>query len=228
MPLFENLFPYTNLHNLNLDWIIEMIEGIDPETVQALQELTPEFIAQINNKVNEAQIAATSAQTSASEANAAKDNAAARAAESAQKASEASASAATANNEAVRSENAANNAESSAETAVANALSVVTYGITPSSYATIGDSQILKSGKTYTFYLACTITGKDVSGKTDIGTVNYFPGISESRRFTGWFWRSGSPRAVGTATLSTNGVLSVNNANFEIGDILYIDTAFMA
>ena len=29
MPLFENLFPYTNLHNLNLDWIIEMIEGID-------------------------------------------------------------------------------------------------------------------------------------------------------------------------------------------------------
>ena len=55
MPLFENLFPYTNLHNLNLDWIIEMIEGIDPETVRALQELTPEFIAQINNKVNEAQ-----------------------------------------------------------------------------------------------------------------------------------------------------------------------------
>ena len=221
MPLFENLFPYTNLHNLNLDWIIEMIEGIDPEVVRELQELTPEFIEQINNKVNEAQIAATSAQTSASEANAAKENAATSAAEAATNAT-------AANADAVRAENAANNAESSAVTAVANALSVVTYGITPSSYATIGDSQILKSGKTYTFYLACTITGKDVSGKTDIGTVNYFPGISESRRFTGWFWRSGSPRAVGTATLSTNGVLSVNNANFEIGDILYIDTAFMA
>lgn len=221
MPLFENLFPYTNLHNLNLDWIIEMIEGIDPETVQALQELTPEFIAQINNKVNEAQIAATAAQSSASEANAAKDNAAASATEATQKAAEAGA-------DAVRAENAANNAESSAATAVANALSVITYGVTQSSYATIGDAQILQSGKTYTFYLACTITGKGVSGTTDIGTINYFPGISESRRFAGWFWRSGSPHAVGTATLSTNGVLSVNNANFEIGDVLYIDTAFMA
>ena len=221
MALFNHLSPYSNLHDINLDWIISIIKSIDPAVIKALQNLTPEFIKQINNKVNEAQIAATSAQRSASDANTAKDNAATSAAEAATNSAAAGA-------DAVRAENAANNAESSAVTAVANALSVVTYGITSSSNATFGDSQILKSGKTYTFYIACTITGKDVSGKTDIGTVNYFPGISESRRFTGWFWRSGSPSAVGTATLSTNGVLSVNNANFEIGDVLYIDTAFMA
>lgn len=215
MPLFENLFPYTNLHNLNLDWIIEMIEGIDPEVIQALQELTPEFIEQINNKVNEAQIAATSAQTSASEANTAKNNAATSAAE--------------AGAGAVRAENAANEAGSKAETVVTNTLAVSTHGVDQSSYATIGDAQVYKSGKTYTLFLSCTMTGKNASGTTtDVGTVAYFPGTSENRRFIGNFWRSGSPNSIGTVTVSTNGVISVNNANFEIGDALYIDTAFMA
>lgn len=76
MALFNRLTPYSNLHDINLDWIISIIKSIDPAVIKALQKLTPEFIQQINNKVNEAQIAATSAQTSASEANASKESAA--------------------------------------------------------------------------------------------------------------------------------------------------------
>ena len=79
MALFNRLTPYSNLHDINLDWIISIIKSIDPAVIKALQNLTPEFIKQINNKVNEAQIAATSAQRSASEANTAKDSAAASA-----------------------------------------------------------------------------------------------------------------------------------------------------
>lgn len=187
MPLFENLFPYTNLHNLNLDWIIEMIEGIDPETVQALQELTPEFIAQINNKVNEAQIAATSAQRSASEANTAKDNAATSATEAAQKASEASASAATANNEAVRADNAANRAEAT----IANALNPEFISMTAvDSYvegSTIAQCKV--SGKSAVINIDCLMTG---TKSNEYWTPIYTLGKTVSGTFFGWGYLDGS------------------------------------
>lgn len=180
MPLFENLFPYTNLHNLNLDWIIEMIEGIDPETVQALQELTPEFIAQINNKVNEAQIAATAAQTSASEANTAKENAA-------QKASEASASAATANNEAVRADNAANRAEAT----IANALNPEFISMTAvNSYvegSTIAQCKV--SGKSAVINIDCMMTG---TKSNEYWTPIYTLGKAVNGTFFGWGYLDGS------------------------------------
>ena len=180
MPLFENLFPYTNLHNLNLDWIIEMIEGIDPETVQALQELTPEFIAQINNKVNEAQIAATSAQRSASEANTAKENAATSAAE-------ASARAVTAGNEAVRAENAAN----SAEATIANALNPEFISMTAvASYvegATIAQCKV--SGKSAVINIDCMING---TKSNEYWTPIYTLGKAVSGTFFGWGYLGGS------------------------------------
>ena len=180
MPLFENLVPYTNLHNLNLDWIIEMIEGIDPETVQALQKLTPEFIAQINNKVNEAQIAATSAQRSASEANNAKDNATTSAAEAAQKATEADA-------DAVRAENAAN----SAETTIANALNPEIISMTAvDSYvegSTIAQCKV--SGKSAVINIDCMLTGTK-SG--EYWTAIYTLGKSVNGTFFGWGYLNGS------------------------------------
>ena len=180
MPLFENLFPYTNLHNLNLDWIIEMIEGIDPETIRALQELTPEFIAQINNKVNEAQIAATAAQSSASEANAAKENAATSAAE-------ASAGAATANNEAVRADNAANRAEAT----IANALNPESISITAvDSYvegATIAQCNV--SGKSAVINIDCMMTG---TKSNEYWTPIYTLGKAVSGTFFGWGYLGGS------------------------------------
>lgn len=180
MPLFENLFPYTNLHNLNLDWIIEMIEGIDPETVQALQELTPEFIAQINNKVNEAQIAATSAQRSASEANTAKDNATTRAAEAAQKATEAGA-------DAVRAENAANNAEAT----VANALNPESISMTAvDSYVEVSTiTQCKVSGKTAVVNIDCVMTG---AKSEEYWTPIYTLGKAVNGTFFAWGYLGGS------------------------------------
>lgn len=187
MPLFENLFPYTNLHNLNLDWIIEMIEGIDPETVQALQELTPEFIAQIDNKVNEAQIAATSAQTSASEANTAKENAATSATEAAQKATEATASATTANNEAVRADNAASRAEAT----IANALNPESISMTAvDSYvegSTIAQCKV--SGKSAVINIDCMMTG---TKSEEYWTPIYTLGKAVSGTFFGWGYLGGS------------------------------------
>lgn len=180
MPLFENLFPYTNLHNLNLDWIIEMIEGIDPETVQALQELTPEFIAQINNKVNEAQIAATSAQTSASEANAAKENATTSAAEAATNAT-------AANADAVRAENAAN----SAEATIANALNPEFISLTAvDSYvegSTIAQCKV--SGKSAVINIDCMMTG---TKSNEYWTPIYTLGTAVSGTFFGWGYLGGS------------------------------------
>ena len=187
MPLFENLFPYTNLHNLNLDWIIEMIEGIDPETVQALQELTPEFIAQINNKVNEAQIAATSAQTSASEANTAKENAATSAAEASQKAAESAQKAAAAGSEAVRAENAAN----SAEATIANALNPEFISMTAvDSYvegSTIAQCKV--SGKSAVINLDCMMTG---AKSNEYWTAIYTLGKAVNGTFFGWGYLGGS------------------------------------
>lgn len=216
MALFNHLFPYSNFHDINLDWIISIIKSIDPAVIQALQELTPDIIEQVNQKVSEAQAAAIAAQSSASEANTARENAATSATEAAQEATAASA-------DAVRAENAANNAAN----VVADALAVKSFGMTSSAHASIGDAQILQSGKTITFYLAGTMTGKADGARTNVGTVTNFPTLSSVRRFFGWFWRGGAPTAVGTTEISTNGILSVNNANFEIGDVLYIDTAFM-
>lgn len=209
MAFFNHLFPYTNLHNINLDWIISIIKSIDPAVIQALRELTPNIIEQVTQKVNEAQAAAIAAQSSASEANTAKENAATSAVE--------------AEKDAVRAENAANNAAN----VVADALAVKSFGITASAHASTGDIQILQSGKTVTFYLTGTLTGKAAGARTDVGTVTNFPTLTSIRRFCTWFWRGGAPTAVGTAEISTDGILSVNNANFEIGDMLFIDTAFM-
>lgn len=216
MALFNHLFPYSNLHDINLDWIISIIKSIDPAVIQALQQLTPDIIEQVTQKVNEAQAAAIAAQSSASEANTAKENAATSAAEAA-------ADATLANADAVRAENAANNAAN----VVADALAVKSFGVTSSAHASVGDAQILQSGKTITLYLAGTLTGKAAGERTEVGTVTNFPTLTSGRRFCGWFWRGGAPTAVGTAEISTDGILSVNNANFEIGDVLYIDTAFM-
>lgn len=108
MALFNHLFPYSNLHDINLDWIISIIKSIDPAVIQALQELTPDIIEQVTQKVNEAQAAAIAAQSSASEANIAKDNAATSAAEAEMDATEAAADAARAENAKTAVENSLN------------------------------------------------------------------------------------------------------------------------
>ena len=187
MALFNRLTPYSNLHDINLDWIISIIKSIDPAVIKALQNLTPEFIKQINNKVNEAQIAATSAQTSASEANTAKENAATSATEAAQKATEASASAATANNEAVRADNAANRAEAT----IANALNPEFISMTAvDSYvegSTIAQCKV--SGKSAVINIDCMMTG---TKSNEYWTPIYTLGKAVSGTFFGWGYLDGS------------------------------------
>lgn len=120
MALFNHLFPYSNLHDINLDWIISIIKSIDPAVIQALQELTPDIIEQVNQKVSEAQAAAIAAQSSASEANTARENAATSAAEAAQDATEADA-------DAVRAENARIAVENSLAPTTKNLTAETTY-----------------------------------------------------------------------------------------------------
>lgn len=46
-------YPYTNLHDLNLDWIIKQIETLDANTIQTISEEVPKVLANLNtNNVN--------------------------------------------------------------------------------------------------------------------------------------------------------------------------------
>ena len=126
MALFNHLFPYSNFHDINLDWIISIIKSIDPAVIQALQELTPDIIEQVNQKVREAQAAAIAAQSSASEANTARENAATSAAEAAQGAT----------------------AAETAKTAVENSLVPVISTATAVAGLTVDINRIARTGKT--------------------------------------------------------------------------------
>ena len=151
MALFNHLFPYSNLHDINLDWIISIIKSIDPAVIQALQNLTPDIIEQVNQKVNEAQAFAVSAQSSASDANTAKENAATSAAEAAQDATEAAADAATAE---------------SAKTAVENSLNVSFLGDpTMLNGCTLYSAAIQKMGKWVYVQIFCGIAANRPDAK---------------------------------------------------------------
>ena len=150
MALFNHLFPYSNLHDINLDWIISIIKSIDPAVIQALQELTPDIIEQVNQKVSEAQAAAIAAQSSASEANTARENASTSATEAAQDATAAAA-------DAVRAEN--------AKIAVENSLNTTNIRIvTPSEYtAALTYTNVSKTGKTVIMSISGTFAEHEKS-----------------------------------------------------------------
>ena len=157
MALFNHLFPYSNLHDINLDWIISIIKSIDPAVIQALQELTPDIIEQVNQKVAEAQAAAIAAQSSASEANTARENAATSAAEAAQDATEASA-------DAVRAEN--------ARIAVDNSLIPATVNITTTEHlSNVNIAEFTRSGNTATISIDAQVTSKSNEYWTAIATM---------------------------------------------------------
>ena len=161
MALFDHLFPYTNLHDINLDWIISIIKSIDPAVIQALQELTPDIIEQVNQKVNEAQAAAIAAQSSASEANTAKENAV-------NSASMASTSSAVARSEADSARKAKKAVENSLVTTYGTITDVTTDYITPSINITS------RTGNTAFISLSGIMSGnKSNEFYTKIGTLPY-------------------------------------------------------
>lgn len=189
MALFNHLFPYSNLHDINLDWIISIIKSIDPAVIQALQELTPDIIEQVTQKVNEAQAAAIAAQSSASEANTARENAATSAAEAAQDATETATNAAAASADAVRAENAANNAE----TAITNAITPEFLGITQNSTyvssTTVAQYQV--SGKTALVNIDCVMNG---TKSEEYWTPIYTLGKPVSGTFFDWGFIGGTTK----------------------------------
>lgn len=136
MALFNHLFPYSNLHDINLDWIISIIKSIDPAVIQALQELTPDIIEQVDQKVSEAQAAAIAAQSSASEANTARENAATSATEAAQDAA----------------------AAETAKTAVENSLVPVISTATAAAGLSVDINRITRTGKTAICYLTGSLS----------------------------------------------------------------------
>lgn len=220
MALFNHLFPYSNLHDINLDWIISIIKSVDPAVIQALQELTPDIIEQVNQKVSEAQAAAIAAQSSASEANTAKENAVTSAAEAAQDAAEAATNATEANADAVRAENAANNAE----TAITNAIATEFISITPnSSYVsstTIAQYQV--SGKTAIINIDCVITG---TKSLEYWTPIYTLGKPVSGTFFGWGYLGGTTRVKVMIKESTVYITS-GNITEQTGFLLFSSPCF--
>ena len=186
MALFNHLFPYSNLHDINLDWIISIIKSIDPAVIQALQELTPDIIEQVNQKVSEAQAAAIAAQSSASEANTARENAATSASEAAQEATEAAANAALANADAVRAEN--------AKTAVENSLAPITQNLTAEAayIASTTLATINMSGKNAIITIDCTLTGEK---SPEYWTPLYTNLHTTFGTYFGWAILGGSKRA---------------------------------
>lgn len=158
MALFDHLFPYTNLHDVNLDWIISIIKSIDPAVIRALQELSPDIIAQVNQKVAEAQAAAIAAQSSASEANTARD-------EAVKEATEAAADAALANADAVRAE--------AAKTAVENSLTPVVLTATFADFVTVITQNVWRSGATT--YFSAIGTFNSTPTEPDFPVVVTFP-----------------------------------------------------
>lgn len=164
MALFNHLFPYSNLHDINLDWIISIIKSIDPAVIQALQELTPDIIEQVNQKVAEAQAFAVSAQSSASEANTARENAATSA-------TAASEDAALANADAVRAEN--------AKIAVENSLTPVPLTATFADFVNLTSQNMWRSGAVT--YIAAFGTFKASPESPDYPTLVTFPtGVGET------------------------------------------------
>lgn len=192
MALFNHLFPYSNLHDINLDWIISIIKSIDPAVIQALQELTPDIIEQVNQKVSEAQAAAIAAQSSASEANTAKENAATSAAEAAQDATAASA-------DAVRAEN--------AKTSVENSLTPVSLTATFADFINLTSQNMWKSGSTT--YLVAYGSFNSVPATPDYPTIVTFPaGVGQAYQTM--------PIIIGTGANTSMNILGITEGHGDI------------
>ena len=192
MALFNHLFTYSNFQDINLDWIISIIKSIDPAVIQALQELTPDIIEQVNQKVNEAQAAAIAAQSSASEANTARENAATSAAEAAQDATEAAADAATAE---------------SAKTAVENSLTPVSLTATFADFVNLTSQNMWKSGAVT--YITAFGSFKSAPETPDYPTLVAFPtGVGETYQTI--------PIIMSTGASTELTLLGVNNGRCDI------------
>ena len=50
MAMFEN-FPYTNLHELNLDWLIQELQRVQSQAVISVNGMTGDVVLYVENEV---------------------------------------------------------------------------------------------------------------------------------------------------------------------------------
>ena len=114
-----NLFPYSDLHSLNLDWILSKMKETAAQAAQAIADSAKALAQVIEAKTaaQNAQTAAQNAQTAANNAQTAADNAADSAENAVAVAQAAKSAAQTAQNTANTAQSAAQDAQSAAETA---------------------------------------------------------------------------------------------------------------
>ena len=114
-----NLFPYSDLHSLNLDWILTKMKETAAQAAKAIADSANALAQVIEAKTaaQNAQTAAQSAQTAANNAQTAANNAADSAENAVNVANQAKSAAQTAQNTANTAQTAAQNAQSAAQTA---------------------------------------------------------------------------------------------------------------
>ena len=117
--LLGNLFPYSDLHSLNLDWILSKMKETATQAAQAIADSAKALAQVIEAKTaaQNAQTAAQNAQTAAQNAQTAADNAANSAENAVSVAQDAKNTAQTAQSAAQTAQNTANAAQSAAQTA---------------------------------------------------------------------------------------------------------------
>lgn len=126
-----NLFPYSDLHSLNLDWILSKMKETAAQAAKAIADSANALAQVIEAKTaaQNAQTAAQNAQTAASNAQTAANNAATSAENAVNVAQEAKSAAQTAQSTAETAQSTAETAQSAAQTAqtaAQNAASAVT------------------------------------------------------------------------------------------------------
>ena len=114
-----NLFPYSDLHSLNLDWLLSKMKETATQAAQAIADSAKALAQVIEAKTaaQDAQTAAQNAQTAANNAQTAANNAATSAENAVSVAQAAKSAAQTAQNTANTAHTAAQNAQNAAETA---------------------------------------------------------------------------------------------------------------
>lgn len=221
MALFDHLFPYTNLHDINLDWIISIIKSIDPAVIQALQQLTPDIIEQVNQKVNEAQAAAIAAQSSASDANAAKENAANSESKASRYSSQAQASAAVASSEA--------SAAIAAKKTIENSLTAVAGTISGTVYGAVREQSLRKTGKTVVMHIAVEIVSLPESGIFDIATFSENMGTLVGTQYS-WatITRAGAWNSIKSIGTTENRKMQIGTPEgLQVGDYIWLDAVYV-
>lgn len=125
---FFDKFPYTNFHELNLDWIIAQIKTVSVNTMKAIESAKNAKISEDNAKTSEtnASASASSARTSASNAKTSETNAKTSETNASKSASSASTSASNASTSAKSAKISEENASRSAGSASASADSAST------------------------------------------------------------------------------------------------------